>query len=1174
MRTTDNRTGISRIFSLLICFIVAFMCLLPAGAGYASEAAVSWSDSISELLKAAPYAEGSVIAGYQGVSKENLDNLYDGIQVTALYEISAESLLAAGTSSAAVPSLSVLAEQGETLLLAEIRSDALSTEALLKRLADDKRVLYAEPNYLATPREEDEQEIIKLTEPQPLTPHEQIPSFASYEWGLSDASPIRDFNLKGGTPSSSIHAINDFSGTGSNMDSTVYVAVIDEFADYNHPDLQNVLAHFTPEEQAALGCGEWGYNASGYKGGGQTANDFRPGDHGTHCCGLVGAAWDGHGIMGAASNVKIISIQISDPIDYDDTNPYDGAPMLLSSLLRALAFVDHYNSTYPSRKVRIISMSLGVAMTSRAFSAAIYELGRKHGTVSFLAAGNDTLNNDTNEEVHGNLRQNPYAIVVAALDQSGNLSNYSDYGKETVTLAAPGSSMLSTIRTEKSAYFPGLISDGSQKDIFYENFEEYDGKTLKIRQLPADDATGTIPNTAYTITGPEGAHWSGQHALSMKLDHSLCAYDPEEDGQYWAKFEFTVRLSEDQAEQIVNLKDADSLPQFGFIAAAKKIEIQSKSYITVKEQGAAEILDDTVVLPIARADYHGTGTWSVIASGKSGTPGEKMTLPEAFGETRDEDGGTTLVFTVSILTNEETDTFVFDSFGIGTSGMAYSIFDGTSMATPTAAGAGAVYASRHPNENGMELAARIRASVTKSPLLSGKVQTGGRVDLLNDVSGSWTMPGQAAHSWPLYETTLPLDVSTGNPFLTDAPGDCETYGPLVALNDRLYYMPAVNRALDDRNGMGFTYRDVLCFDTIASQWDQSRGSSFPCGHMGFVNACAWDGKLWVYGLESKTDGEDIYESERGTPHVYSYDPNTRVWQEHSLSGIKYPDAMVLFSTQNGLMFFHTHAGVDETVSKNPDPKHQDQGSTETDETAEIYEYNPSSGLGKPVVQIRKQILNPTIVTHDSTIWVASFSTDDSKYSFLYRIENGTATNVNLKMPPFLKESNPDYSPLKKTRNTSIATELSYPNMVAGEKALYIVGYTDRDKTADTWEIPYDQPSAMKPYGKHISVLRPTSIAAAYNDGKIYAIAADWGENDGRVFRSTRVEGEEPTPTPTPTATPTPTPTPTPAPTATPKPVPKTGDSAHPELWLLLIVIPLLAVLCYAVTGRKKSSKPE
>ena len=282
MLERTGRKNQIRALSLLLCLIMALPCLLQPGCSLA-ETETTWREEIPELLSAAPYTEGSVIAGFSGVSEDELAGLFpdDRIDAAPLYEI----------------------EEG-TELLAEITSSELTTEELLRKLAENPAVLYAEPNYLSVTQDlqTDESNDDSEKKQQPVTPYDQLSNMTPWQWGLSDKGVMRDPALKGQTPTSSAHVLPDLSGTGSNMDRTVYCAVIDEFADYNNPDLTPVMCHFTAAEQAALGCGEWGYNASNFNGGGQTTADFMPGDHGTHCAGLLGAAWDGKGISGAASN--------------------------------------------------------------------------------------------------------------------------------------------------------------------------------------------------------------------------------------------------------------------------------------------------------------------------------------------------------------------------------------------------------------------------------------------------------------------------------------------------------------------------------------------------------------------------------------------------------------------------------------------------------------------------------------------------------------------------------------------------------------------------------------------------------------------------------------------------------------------------------------------------------
>ena len=98
--------------------------------------------------------------------------------------------------------------------------------------------------------------------------------------------------------------VPDFGAEGSDMTGDpITVAVFDTAIDFSHPDLKDVAYTFTPEDQQLLQCDEHGYN--GLWDAEDEKLSYSPGgDHGTHCAGIIGASWDGHGISGVASNVK------------------------------------------------------------------------------------------------------------------------------------------------------------------------------------------------------------------------------------------------------------------------------------------------------------------------------------------------------------------------------------------------------------------------------------------------------------------------------------------------------------------------------------------------------------------------------------------------------------------------------------------------------------------------------------------------------------------------------------------------------------------------------------------------------------------------------------------------------------------------------------------------------
>ena len=82
--------------------------------------------------------------------------------------------------------------------------------------------------------------------------------------------------------------------------------------------------------------------------------------------------------------------------------------------------------------------------------SAITELG-KAGVVSVFAAGNDSLNLDTTPNL---VRATPYSITVGAANDSGNVASFSNYGKNTVDVFAPGTSILGACSGESVQYLP------------------------------------------------------------------------------------------------------------------------------------------------------------------------------------------------------------------------------------------------------------------------------------------------------------------------------------------------------------------------------------------------------------------------------------------------------------------------------------------------------------------------------------------------------------------------------------------------------------------------------------------------------------------------------------------------------------------------------------------------
>ena len=67
-------------------------------------------------------------------------------------------------------------------------------------------------------------------------------------------------------------------------------------------------------------------------------------------------------------------------------------------------------------------------------------------------------------------------------------------------------------------------------------------------------------------------------------------------------------------------------------------------------------------------------------------------------------------------------------FGPTTAFNLYSMYNGTSMATPHVTGAVALYASTHPGASAKQIKKAIMSSAVQTPALLGKTVTGGRLD--------------------------------------------------------------------------------------------------------------------------------------------------------------------------------------------------------------------------------------------------------------------------------------------------------------------------------------------------------------------------------------------------------------------------------------------------------------
>lgn len=211
----------------------------------------------------------------------------------------------------------------------------------------------------------------------------------------------------------------------------IIVAVLDTGVDYTHPDLAgNMWINHGEVPDNGIDDDHNGY-IDDYHGYDFVRNKSDPMDidgHGTHCSGIVGAVGNnGVGVCGANWHVSIMPLTL---IGLSETS-------FVSTAITAMLYADRMGA-------RVLSCSFGIDEYSQTWQDVI----NASPAVVVCAAGNDNLDTDINPHYPSSYDcQN--VISVASIDRSGSRSFFSNYGKKTVDLAAPGQEILSTFTSKR-----------------------------------------------------------------------------------------------------------------------------------------------------------------------------------------------------------------------------------------------------------------------------------------------------------------------------------------------------------------------------------------------------------------------------------------------------------------------------------------------------------------------------------------------------------------------------------------------------------------------------------------------------------------------------------------------------------------------------------------------------
>ncbi len=327
-------------------------------------------------------------------------------------------------------------------------------------------VLYAEPNWIVRTQ---------------ATPND--PRFGEL-WGLHNTGQ------SGGTPDADIDAPEAWDVTIGSSD--VVVALIDTGIDYTHPDLAANMFRNT------LDCNNNGIDDDGNGQiddcfGIDTANkDSDPiddNDHGTHVAGTIGAVGNnGVGVVGVNRTVRLMACKFLDSAG--SGNVADAIDCL------------EYVKLMKDRGVNIVATnnSWGGGGFSQALFDAI-EAHRRRGILFIAAAGNAGSNNDATPFYPAGYSLSN-VIAVAATTRTDAQASFSNFGRRTVHLGAPGSEILSTARSDTYRILSGTSMATPHVTgvaaLLKAQDPERDWRAIKNLILAGGD---TISSLANTITG-------------------------------------------------------------------------------------------------------------------------------------------------------------------------------------------------------------------------------------------------------------------------------------------------------------------------------------------------------------------------------------------------------------------------------------------------------------------------------------------------------------------------------------------------------------------------------------------------------------------------------------------------------------------------------------------------
>lgn len=273
-----------------------------------------------------------------------------------------------------------------------------------------------------------ESPLVEYAEPDYILAAEVAPNDPKYVanqlWGLNDPVNLKDIDAPEGWDI-------------RNNASSVIVAVIDSGIRVTHEDLAaNIWVNSKEIPGNSIDDDLNGVvdDVNGFNAISPSSAPLDNYGHGTHVAGTIGAIGNNNlGVVGVAWQVKIMPCKFLDSTGTGTTAD-------------AISCIDY------ARKMGadIVNASWGGGSYSTALKDAIASL-QKMGIIFIAAAGNDSVNTDITPN-YPSTYELDNIVSVAATNQSGALATFSNYGINSVDIAAPGTGIWSSYNLSNSSY--------------------------------------------------------------------------------------------------------------------------------------------------------------------------------------------------------------------------------------------------------------------------------------------------------------------------------------------------------------------------------------------------------------------------------------------------------------------------------------------------------------------------------------------------------------------------------------------------------------------------------------------------------------------------------------------------------------------------------------------------